>query len=543
MTYAGGARTQGEAITRPRPAESTHLESPPQPAPSRARPTRNVAAAIVVLTGLAAAVRFVGIGHQSYWYDEAHTVFLMHFSLGGMIGRLPGSETTPPLYFLVAWLWAHSVGSGEAGLRSLSALCGVLTVPLAYAVGKELFSRRVGLTCAALAACNPLLVWYSQEARSYALLVLLSAAGLLAFAHLRRGPNRRWAIVWTIASVLALATHYYAALTIVPQWVCLLRWQRHARVSRIGLGVVAAWLAILGLLAIRQLHFLGTGGSWITYIPLLPRIADVPKTFAVGPNTLATAVLGSISVLTVAASILLCMTRTRSAERRTARFVLLLTASGFGIVVALVVFGFDQLYYRNMLALWLPVALLVASGLGAERAGWIGTAGAAALCAVGLTAVAAVAAEPRLQRPDWRAVARAIGPGPTRAVLIVNGCESLPLSLYLSGLRSIPTGGATVNEVDVIRASHQSSWYVVLSSGWYVVCRPSEAHPAPLPSRLGGFRAAGSPMRVNQFSIQRLRSARPLHLTPQTFARARLQGELMVQPAADASRGGPGPRP
>src|SRR6185437_10957473 len=100
---------------------------------------------------------------------------------GKMMGLIPQSESTPPLYYCVAWVWARLFGDHEAGLRSLSAVAGVLVVPIAYGLGARLIGRRAGLIAAALTACNPLLVWYSQEARSYSMLVLLSAVSLVAF--------------------------------------------------------------------------------------------------------------------------------------------------------------------------------------------------------------------------------------------------------------------------------------------------------------------------------------------------------------------------
>ena len=97
-------------------------------------------------------------------------------------------------------MWARVFGYGEAGLRSLSALAGVATVPVAYGAARKLISTRAGLIAAALTACNPLLIWYSQEARSYSLLVLLTAVALLAFAHARANPTPRALIAWTITS-------------------------------------------------------------------------------------------------------------------------------------------------------------------------------------------------------------------------------------------------------------------------------------------------------------------------------------------------------
>ena len=69
-------------------------------------------------------LRFYGIGHQGFWFDEANTAQLVHFSPGKMLGLIPQTESTPPLYYCVAWVWARVFGYGEAGLRSLSAVAG-----------------------------------------------------------------------------------------------------------------------------------------------------------------------------------------------------------------------------------------------------------------------------------------------------------------------------------------------------------------------------------------------------------------------------------
>ena len=122
--------------------------------------------AVAALTLLAAVLRFARISHQGFWFDEANTAQLVHLSLGKMIGLVPQTQLEPPWYFAAAWVWARIFGFGEAGLRSLSAVAGVLTVPVMYATGAKLISRRAGLIVAALTATSPILIWYSQEARS-----------------------------------------------------------------------------------------------------------------------------------------------------------------------------------------------------------------------------------------------------------------------------------------------------------------------------------------------------------------------------------------
>src|SRR5215213_3124088 len=215
------ARSSATACSRWRTCMSAQSQT-------RARPAERVpalpahAGALAAIVALAAALRFATLTTQSYWLDEAVTVDLLHKSFGGMLSAIPDGESTPPLYYVLAWLWTHVFGTGEAGLRSLSALIGVATVPVAYAAAARLVTRRTGLVVAAIVAVNPLLVWFSQEARAYALLVLLTAVSLLLFARVLERPARHDLVWWAVASALALAAHYFALFVVVPQAVWLL---------------------------------------------------------------------------------------------------------------------------------------------------------------------------------------------------------------------------------------------------------------------------------------------------------------------------------
>ena len=145
---------------------------------------------LAAITLLAAALRLATLDLQSFWYDEAFTpVHVLHPSLLSTLRSVSHTENTPPLWYLLAWADSRVLGTGEIALRLPSALAGIATVPVAWAIGRELADRRAAIVCATLVAVNPLLVWYSQEARAYGLFVLMAALAMLCFVRAEREPT------------------------------------------------------------------------------------------------------------------------------------------------------------------------------------------------------------------------------------------------------------------------------------------------------------------------------------------------------------------
>ncbi len=471
-------------------------------------------AAVLSLTALAAALRFARLGYQGFWFDEGNTGLLVHLSLGRMLGLIPHTESTPPLYYCVAWLWARLFGFGEAGLRSLSAVAGVLTVPVIYAAGRRLVSARAGLIAAALTACNPLLVWYSQEARSYALLTLFCAVTLATFARALRAPSARAVITWAVACALALGTHYYGVVAVVPEAAWLLVAHRRHRAVQTAIAAVGVFGLMLVPLALSENS---TGhDSWIAHAPLKLRLAQIIPQFLIGTGTPARGALKYLAMaLALAALVFLALAL--PAQRRQPLLAGGLAGAGFLLSLAFVSAGSDALITRNILGLWPAAAVLLAGGLAASRPSWLGVAVALALCALGVTATVGIAVEWKLQRPDWRLVAHALGPRPAgasrRAILIQHYRTLLPLSLYLSHLRYMPAAGATdISELDVIAISSPQQplcW-------WGAACN---LIPSPLQARyeVPGLRVLWR-RRVRQFTILRLRAPHPVRLSPAEVA-------------------------
>jgi mannosyltransferase len=410
---------------------------------SGSRATRSLAGVVV----LAAALRFYDLGARGFWRDEAVTVELVRKGFGSMLGALPGSEGTPPLYYVLLWGWSRIFGSNEVGLRSFSAVVGTATVPIIYRIAAELLSRRAALVAAVLAAVSPLLVWHSQDARSYALLVFFSAFSLLFFVRSLRAPTVRTLALWTLASGLALGTHYFALFAVAPEalWL-LLSAGRSAHVLS-AIAAVGAVGAALTPLALAQRSNVG----WIAEVPRGHRIYEVAEEFLVGPQApRAMLVAGGAGILVLIGLALLAWYGGER-ERRAAAVAGGIGGAALLIPLVLSVSGLDYVLARNLIAAWTAIAIVLAAGLAAPRAGPIGLPAVGLLVALGIAVNVATADEPKFRAEDWRGAARAIGPADSeRADVIVPDTGLKPLLVYRAAARPFPARGARVREVVVV---------------------------------------------------------------------------------------------
>src|SRR6185312_3265832 len=138
-----------EAATLDRGGPASYLQTLRAAARTRSRAFWIVAG----LTLLGAVLRFATLGVQAYHHDEIVTASrVLRVGFGHAMDAVGFSESAPPLYYATAWLWTQVAGTGEWGLRSLSAAAGVATIPVAYFVGRELRDRRAGVLAAALVA-------------------------------------------------------------------------------------------------------------------------------------------------------------------------------------------------------------------------------------------------------------------------------------------------------------------------------------------------------------------------------------------------------
>ncbi|HEY64692.1 MAG TPA: tetratricopeptide repeat protein [Caldilineae bacterium] len=181
-----------------------------------------IAALLLLITALAAGLRFYHLGTKGLWVDEIFTAtFASAENDWGTVARraLSTPIPSPPLWFWITHLFIKAFGGGNAVVRLPSAIAGILGVLAIYKVGETLFDRTTGIFSAFLLAISPMHLHFSQEARFYAAIVLFS---LLSLYFLYQGLNsegKRWWLGFTVITLINLYIHLTTFLVLAAEIV------------------------------------------------------------------------------------------------------------------------------------------------------------------------------------------------------------------------------------------------------------------------------------------------------------------------------------
>ena len=201
------------------------------------RQQRNVTLLILLLIMLlGAATRLYRLDSQSLWLDEIFSLLNAHtFADGGMKG-LASRDHVAPLHSIILWLATSVGGDSPIVMRMPSVIAGILTVPMFYLLGIRLFgSRTVGLIAATLVAISPYAVWFGQEARMYALLLLCASTYVVvAWPTVERSLRAIEVVALTLVTTIGLYTHHYMILLSAAFGLLLL--------LRVGIAKARTWV-------------------------------------------------------------------------------------------------------------------------------------------------------------------------------------------------------------------------------------------------------------------------------------------------------------
>ena len=237
--------TESVSPTRspPEPAAASAAERLRPSAPARPLradlPARAYAAGVALCTAGVAAFVLVQLLAWPPHEDETLALFVGRHSFGDVLGIVLGRRGGAPLHFVLAFVVAH-LGGGLAGLRLVSALFAVASVPVVGALGARLAGRAAGLGAAALAAGSWVLLFNGVYGRMYSLFLFTSALSYLALERALEGGGRRWAW-WALAVLATIATHPYGALVLASQGLYVLL--RRVRLREAVLAFAAVLVA------------------------------------------------------------------------------------------------------------------------------------------------------------------------------------------------------------------------------------------------------------------------------------------------------------
>lgn len=388
---------------------------------------------LALATAMAAALRLPFLAHQSLWLDEIYTrEIVREGSLAGVWRHVRETESTPPLYYALAWL-AHA--RSAAAMRAIPALALTAAVPVGYLAFRRLVGSSAALATAAILAVDPMLVWYSTDARSYGLFVLTALLTVWAFsALLERSSTRRFGL-WAVASVACVWTHYFGVFVVAGEAVLLLATLPGARRQTLS------WAALVGACLIPLLPLIADQSGderagFIAGVPLDTRVSEAVRQFAMGPNVPRAWLEGAGLALLALAFVGGLWIAWRSGKR--ARGLLALAAIAFLAPLLLSLLRIDDRFYaRNVIAALPLVAALAAPALLRGRAVPL-----AAYLLLATVASVWVASDWRYEQVDWKgALARAERIEPDAPLVAVTPADAAPVvATYLDRQPARPPG-------------------------------------------------------------------------------------------------------
>ena len=348
-----------------------------------ASPSRSLSAGwphcltLLLLLGAGTVLRFQYLASKPLWFDESFSVEVARIDWRNFLHLMWWREANMSLYYVLLRIWLH-LGHSPFFIRSLSVAVSAASLPAIYWVAKMLYDHRVAMIATALLAFNAYSVRYAQEARSYALFMLLAtlSSGFL-IAWLREmspdlrsqsaASNSQTLLVrgYAVTSVLAVYAHFYAILLLAAHWIVVARISPHFDGQGLAPAIRRAWKWI-GLAVAPLLIFVAkTGAGPIRWIQR-PGVHDLAEFFEhlAGGNNWVLPVLFAVACIAVIVPLGRALW-SRDQKWEVWRYQFLLFWLLFPILLTVLLSFARPVFLSRYMIFCLPALLiLVAAGLG-----------------------------------------------------------------------------------------------------------------------------------------------------------------------------------
>ena len=416
--------------------------------PSRPRLERPAAGdrrTLAACAGLTALLCLAGLASRSLWIDEAVALRIAQ-TPGWTVLMSDGGNM--PAYYLLLRVWTV-LGDSLQVLRLPSALFATAAVVFGYQLAFRLFGGRVAAISGVLLTVNSSLITYGQEARSYAMTLMLVTAAWLVLDVAKERRTVPWFLLWGALNALAVASHLFSVFLLAAQLVSLafvasrtLPWKgllAGGGVTALGSAPFLAaaagrgdvqidWIPPTSATAFRQVVLFLGGANFEPSPDLVPRLIAVV--------VLAICAAGWIAGIWIAVQAFRENGRSRIAWAHAVPAIWLTVPLAGAIVASLA--AHPLLVPRFFVALIPAGCMLLALSLSKVQPRPVAYAGLALLVAVGLSGVVRSS---RHTDWEWREVAgylnRVARPG--EAVVVLPGRQLLALDYALEHAREAPS--------------------------------------------------------------------------------------------------------
>jgi mannosyltransferase len=447
---------------------------------------------LIPITLLGAALRLFHLGSQSLWLDESLSLVFASVSLKDSMEAILADGVHPPLYYLVLRLFLL-MGQSEEIARLPSAIFGILTIPLVYEIGRLCSDQKVGLVSALFLSLSPFHVWFSQDARMYAMATFLTLASVYFFLRLLQGDNWRWWMGFVVCTALGYYTHYFTFFIALTEFTYLLiTFRNHYKLFRKWtLAQVVAFLPLIPwLVAIFTREMSSFGIGWVPRPEWLDPFKTVWNLSLGYTGTFTFTVFISLSPFFLA---LLCGIWLRDTGSKVLHPRLFLHLwFWLPMIVTLLLSLRRPLYIDRLFIMTLPAyIILLAWGAMSLKAPWARWALGAGLVIAMTVGLSRIYFDARLYtKEDWRTAARHVQSHsqPCDIIVLRYFQDLIPFNYYYQGevLRASITLNMVTTPLEELVEGHCRLWmvyrYVRTSSHFLAWPRPfdldlKEANP------------------------------------------------------------------
>lgn len=440
---------------------------------------------IVFIVAAAAFLRFLFLGKQSFWFDEAFSAWMSAHPPGEMLSIIRAMDAHPPLFYLFLHGWMAG-GRGEAYLRIPFACFGIANCAAVYFLAEDLLGKRMALISSFFWTCSLAALAEETQTRMYAMALCFSLlATLFLWKAVKSAAPGKWRAAYLLFAILSLYTHYYTGFIVAAHVIFLAAKKLYKEAGIVIAVLLAAYAPWLPSFLHQLLSGAGEGlpaTSWSGFIDGLAFLL-VTRRFFEGLSLLAVSAAG------IAAAV--CGARALWKENRDGALLLvLLFAVPCAVPFAVSRLTPQHVYGFRYAIFFAPYFfLLFLAGVFSLPRSAAGAVFVALIC-VNVSVWLLFLTGGAYQRQNWREAAALIGPRLEAgdAVYVEQGMAMFPLAYYLPDRVRLDWNGSGLDAVS-LPADSRVRWIPVTEKSapaaispasvrsWLVMCQPGAVDP------------------------------------------------------------------